>query len=232
METFSALLAICVGNSPVTGEFPTQRQWRGALMFSLICAWTNVWVNNRDVSDLRRHHADHDVTIMYQSASDPYLGTQSYLAPKGAAPSARIIRTYFQYPGKPSCHRCLFLGDSLYSPNWFKQNFVCKLLIDYTAIFIQTVKKTNFPQAQDFPLYELSNDVIFYGECQLLFTSGACGSDVVDNMTKNIPIKNTIYSVCFEVACLFQKFHKPSNLTLCNLADKWQESHSNKKTWQ
>ena len=25
METFSALLALCVGNSPVTGEFPTQR---------------------------------------------------------------------------------------------------------------------------------------------------------------------------------------------------------------
>ena len=25
METFSALLAICVENSPVTGEFPTQR---------------------------------------------------------------------------------------------------------------------------------------------------------------------------------------------------------------
>ena len=25
METFSALMAICVGNSLVTGEFPTQR---------------------------------------------------------------------------------------------------------------------------------------------------------------------------------------------------------------
>ena len=25
METFYALLAICVGNSPVTGEFPAQR---------------------------------------------------------------------------------------------------------------------------------------------------------------------------------------------------------------
>ena len=25
METFSALLAICVGNSPVTGEFPAQK---------------------------------------------------------------------------------------------------------------------------------------------------------------------------------------------------------------
>ena len=25
METFSALLGICAGNAPVTGEFPTQR---------------------------------------------------------------------------------------------------------------------------------------------------------------------------------------------------------------
>ena len=25
METFSALMAICAGNSPVTGEFPAQR---------------------------------------------------------------------------------------------------------------------------------------------------------------------------------------------------------------
>ena len=25
METFSALLAICAGNSPVSGEFPAQR---------------------------------------------------------------------------------------------------------------------------------------------------------------------------------------------------------------
>ena len=35
METFSALPALCAGNSPVTGEFPTQRP---VLMFSLICA--------------------------------------------------------------------------------------------------------------------------------------------------------------------------------------------------
>ena len=40
-ETFSALLTLCVGNSPVTGEFPAppyKGQWRGALMLSLICA--------------------------------------------------------------------------------------------------------------------------------------------------------------------------------------------------
>ena len=121
METFSPLLAICVGNSSVTGEFPAQLpvtrsfdvfftghlcgefishrwiprtkasdaelwcflywpfvrgihrspvnsphkgQWRGALMFSLICSWINGWVNNREAGDLRRHRTDYDVTVM------------------------------------------------------------------------------------------------------------------------------------------------------------------------
>ena len=32
-------------------------QWRGAVTFSLICAWINGWVNNSEVGDLRRHRA-------------------------------------------------------------------------------------------------------------------------------------------------------------------------------
>ena len=36
-------------------------QWRGALVFCLICAWTNGWVNNRDAGDLRRHRAHYDI---------------------------------------------------------------------------------------------------------------------------------------------------------------------------
>ena len=43
---------------------PHQGQWRGALMFSLIFAWMNGWVNNRDASDSRRHRAHYDVTVM------------------------------------------------------------------------------------------------------------------------------------------------------------------------
>ena len=39
-------------------------QWRGALMFSLICAWTNGWANNRDAGDLRLHRAHYDVTVI------------------------------------------------------------------------------------------------------------------------------------------------------------------------
>ena len=43
---------------------PHKDQWRGALMFSLICAWINGWVNNREAGDYRCHHAHYDVTVM------------------------------------------------------------------------------------------------------------------------------------------------------------------------
>ena len=67
METFSALLPICAGNySPVPVNSQHKGQWRGALMFSLICIWLNVWVNNRVFGDLRRHRAHYDVTVIKQ----------------------------------------------------------------------------------------------------------------------------------------------------------------------
>ena len=43
---------------------PQKGQGRGALTFSLICAWTNGWANNRDAGDLSRLCAHHDVTVM------------------------------------------------------------------------------------------------------------------------------------------------------------------------
>ena len=43
---------------------PHKGQWRGALMFSLICTWTNGWANYRDAGDSRRHCAHYDVTVM------------------------------------------------------------------------------------------------------------------------------------------------------------------------
>ena len=45
METFSELLALCAGNSPVTG-----------------------WVNSRDTDDLRRHRAHYAVIVMVYEA--------------------------------------------------------------------------------------------------------------------------------------------------------------------
>ena len=43
---------------------PHKGKWRGALMFCMICAWINGWVNNSEAGDLRRHRAHYDVTAM------------------------------------------------------------------------------------------------------------------------------------------------------------------------
>ena len=66
---------ICRVTGLLCGEFTgprwiphTNGQWRGALMFSLICVWMNDWVNTREAGDLRRHRAHYDVIIM--SAKD------------------------------------------------------------------------------------------------------------------------------------------------------------------
>ena len=64
MATFSALLALCAGNSPVPVNSLHKGQWRGALMFSLICVWINGWVNNREAGDLSRHRGHYDVIII------------------------------------------------------------------------------------------------------------------------------------------------------------------------
>ena len=51
-----------IHRSPV--NYRHKGQWCGALVFSLICAWINGWVNNRGAGDLRCHHAHYDVTVM------------------------------------------------------------------------------------------------------------------------------------------------------------------------
>ena len=51
-----------IHRSPV--NFLHKGQWRGALMFTLIYAWTNDWVNNREAGDLRRQHGHCDVIVM------------------------------------------------------------------------------------------------------------------------------------------------------------------------
>ena len=56
METFSALLAICAGNSPVPGEFHAQRP-----VTRSFDVFFDLWINNREAGDLRRQRAHFDV---------------------------------------------------------------------------------------------------------------------------------------------------------------------------
>ena len=64
METFSALLAICAGNSPVPGEFPTQRPVTRSFDVFFDLARINGGVNNREAGDLRRYSGHYDVIVM------------------------------------------------------------------------------------------------------------------------------------------------------------------------
>ena len=51
-----------IHRSPVNS--PHKSQWRGVLMFSVVCAWTNAWANNRNAGVLWRHCNHYDVSVM------------------------------------------------------------------------------------------------------------------------------------------------------------------------
>ena len=74
-----------IHRSPVNS--PHKDQWRGALMFSLICVWINGWVNNREAGDLRRYRAHYCVIVMIRlrliliSAYRPMIMAISFLHP-------------------------------------------------------------------------------------------------------------------------------------------------------
>ena len=57
METFSALLALCEGNPPVTDA----ELW----CFLWSAPWINDWVNNREAGDFRCHRTHYDVIVMW-----------------------------------------------------------------------------------------------------------------------------------------------------------------------
>ena len=57
-----------IHRSPVNSRY--KGHWRGTLMFSLICARINCWINNREAGDLRRHHAHYDAIVILWH---PYL---------------------------------------------------------------------------------------------------------------------------------------------------------------
>ena len=56
--------------SPV--DSPHKGQWRGALTFFFICAWTNGWANNQDFSDLRHNCAHYGDIVMQFAVAHTY----------------------------------------------------------------------------------------------------------------------------------------------------------------
>ena len=91
METSFALLAICKGNSPVTGEFPSQRPVTQSfdVFFDL------------DAGDFRRHRAYYGITVMITSTmllkAVPYVFGKKQL----------VLRKWNPGVGFLSCWACL-----------------------------------------------------------------------------------------------------------------------------
>ena len=84
-----------IHRSPVNS--PHKGQWRGALMFSLVCVWINGWVNNREAGDLIRQRSHYDVTVMVsRSTKKPVWGvTRNH--------SARWWTILVSCPTDPEC---------------------------------------------------------------------------------------------------------------------------------
>ena len=64
IETFPRCWSFVRGIHRLSVDSPHKGQWRRALLFSFIYAWTNGWANNPDAGDLRRHHAHCDIILM------------------------------------------------------------------------------------------------------------------------------------------------------------------------
>ena len=54
---------------------PHKGQWRGVLVFSLICVWIKGWVNNLEAGYLRRHRAHYDITVMIEACAHWHVDT-------------------------------------------------------------------------------------------------------------------------------------------------------------
>ena len=69
METFSALLALCAGNWPVTGELPAQRPVMLSFDVFFDLRLNKRLSNNSETGDLRRHYTHYDVTVIMPAGS-------------------------------------------------------------------------------------------------------------------------------------------------------------------
>ena len=118
-----------IHRSPV--NFPHKGQWRGALIFSLIYARINDWVNNREAGDLRRQHGHYDVIVMY--CSDLQLVTIGFgmvMWRVGDRPSLKPMRFNTLRPRQDGRHfpddifKCIFVNENL----WISINISLKIV--------------------------------------------------------------------------------------------------------
>ena len=117
METFPRYWPFVRGIHRWPANSPLKGQWGGALMFSLICAWINGWVNNREAGDLRRHRTHYDATVMWSVFHNQpitfYLGEWRSYAPHPSSDKDSMVEVFMV-----DSDACIYLTRGLlYSRN-------------------------------------------------------------------------------------------------------------------
>ena len=120
METFSALLAICAGNSPVTGEFPTQRPVTRSfdvffdlrLNIRLSKQWRDWWFERPSCPLWRHSNVPHmHIIASWHGIDYPYLPVvKGILRPSGDYPHKGSVSVDLMFP--PCWPEHIFLTNS------------------------------------------------------------------------------------------------------------------------
>ena len=115
-------------NSPYIG------QWGGALLFCLICAWINGWVNNNKAGNLRRHHAHYDVTVMNTQCLK-HITTQNLAAPFTGANGTLLLKFLNLSQPLTHCGWVTHTVETLYSMIYYSKYFI-ELNIDKSTQYV------------------------------------------------------------------------------------------------
>ena len=123
-----------IHQSPVNA--PQKGQWHGALMFSLICIWTNSWLNNRDASDLRRHYAHYNVTVirLLPNCYDPHIRQLIGMLRVSLQEGIFLKCTKMLKPSPPPVKWYFMTSDCMEAVLWANQKLGLKILVLLTRI--------------------------------------------------------------------------------------------------
>ena len=104
-----------IHRSPVNS--PHKGQWRGVLMFSLICAWINVRVNRGEAGDSRRHRAQ-----LWRQCKNKELHQWNYIHMVNLmflvvrASAGKLVTTFIRHIHIPKMDTTV--TDLIYSNRW------------------------------------------------------------------------------------------------------------------
>ena len=122
---------------------PHKGQWRGALMFSLIYARINTWVNNRDAGDLRRHCAHYDAIVMIEGLTPLVIHISVSLMKSPCIHIYLIQCLNTLRPRQDGCLfadvilKCIFLNLNSWIPYKISWKYVAWRLIDNKPSMVQ-----------------------------------------------------------------------------------------------